>query len=90
MPANPTYDAEMVAEVLKQTGFEKVTLLENLDKDAVVGALRNFVLEAEKADWAVIYYAGHGMGVGAATTRLAQLGNEPAHAVRPPSGVPSG
>lgn len=62
--ANPAHDAEMVAAILKRTGFEKVTLLEDLDKDAMVGALRNFSIEAEKADWAVIYYAGHGMEVG--------------------------
>ena len=62
--ANPAHDAEMVAAILKRTGFEKVTLLEDLDKDAMVGALRNFAIEAEKADWAVIYYAGHGMEVG--------------------------
>jgi uncharacterized caspase-like protein len=61
---NPVHDAEMVARVLKRTGFEKATLVEDVDKDAMVGALRNFAIEAEKADWAVIYYAGHGMEVG--------------------------
>jgi uncharacterized caspase-like protein len=30
----------------------------------MVDSLRNFANEAEKSDWAVVYYAGHGMEVG--------------------------
>ena len=36
----------------------------NLRKDALVSALRDFAARAETADWAVVYYAGHGMEVG--------------------------
>jgi tetratricopeptide (TPR) repeat protein len=61
---NPTHDAEMVAEVLKRVGFEDVTLLEDLNKAAMVDVLRNFATKANKADWAVVYYAGHGMEIG--------------------------
>jgi tetratricopeptide (TPR) repeat protein len=61
---NPERDANLVADVLKRTGFESVTLLTNLRKDALVGALRNFAAHAETADWAIVYYAGHGMEVG--------------------------
>jgi uncharacterized caspase-like protein len=39
-------------------------MLTNLKKDAMVIALRNFAALTETADWAVIYYAGHGMEVG--------------------------
>ena len=39
-------------------------MLTDLRKDALVGALRNFAARAETADWAVVYYAGHGMEVG--------------------------
>jgi uncharacterized caspase-like protein len=39
-------------------------LLTDLRKDALVGALRDFAARAEAADWAVVYYAGHGMEVG--------------------------
>jgi len=49
---------------LKRTGFKSVTLLTNLRKDALVSALRDFAARAETADWAVVYYAGHGMEVG--------------------------
>ncbi|MBR0777503.1 tetratricopeptide repeat protein [Bradyrhizobium diazoefficiens] len=61
---NPERDARLVAGVLNRIGFTSVTLLTNLRKDALVGALRDFAALAEKADWAAIYYAGHGMEVG--------------------------
>jgi uncharacterized caspase-like protein len=61
---NPERDANLVADALKRTGFETVTLLTNLRKDALVNALRDFAARAETADWAVVYYAGHGMEVG--------------------------
>ncbi|MHB0772227.1 caspase family protein [Bradyrhizobium sp. 5.13L] len=61
---NPVRDASLVADVLKLTGFESVTLLTNLRRDALVSALREFAARAETADWAVVYYAGHGMEVG--------------------------
>jgi uncharacterized caspase-like protein len=61
---NPERDAKLVADVLKRTGFKSVTMLTDLKKDALVSALRNFAALAETADWAMIYYAGHGMEVG--------------------------
>jgi len=61
---NPVRDASLVADVLRRTGFETVTLLTDLRKDALVSALRDFAALAETADWAVVYYAGHGMEVG--------------------------
>jgi Flp pilus assembly protein TadD len=61
---NPERDATFVAETLKRTGFESVTVLINLRKEALITALRNFATQAESADWAVVYYAGHGMEVG--------------------------
>ncbi|RTM10829.1 MAG: tetratricopeptide repeat protein [Bradyrhizobiaceae bacterium] len=61
---NPVRDASLVADVLRLTGFEAVTLLTDLRKDALVNALREFAARAETADWAVVYYAGHGMEVG--------------------------
>jgi len=60
---NPVRDATLVADVLKRTGFDSVTLLTNLRKDVLVAALRNFAARAQAADWAVVYYAGHGMEV---------------------------
>lgn len=62
--ANPARDAALVAETLKLTGFDSVTLLTDLRKDALTAALRDFARQAEIADWAMVYYAGHGMEVG--------------------------
>jgi tetratricopeptide (TPR) repeat protein len=62
--ANPQRDATLVAETLKLTGFTSVTLHTDLRKDALTAALRDFSRQAESADWAVVYYAGHGMEVG--------------------------
>lgn len=61
--ANPKRDAESVAATLKQVGFETVTLAVDLGRDQLLQALRTFAIQAEKSDWAVIYYAGHGMEV---------------------------
>jgi tetratricopeptide (TPR) repeat protein len=61
---NPVRDASLVADVLKRTGFETVISLTDLRKDDLVSALRDFAARAETADWAVVYYAGHGMEVG--------------------------
>ncbi|WP_398475847.1 caspase family protein [Tardiphaga sp.] len=61
---NPRRDAALVADTLKKTGFSTVTVLTDLRKDALMTALREFAVQAEAADWAVVYYAGHGMEVG--------------------------
>src|SRR6185503_5097313 len=42
-------------------GFEKVTLKLDLDGQSLRTALAEFTDEASRADWAVIYYAGHGI-----------------------------
>jgi hypothetical protein len=60
---NPECDAKVVADILKRVGFETVTLQTNLEKEALVAALRSFAKQAETADWALVYYAGHGMEV---------------------------
>jgi uncharacterized caspase-like protein len=38
-------------------------LQSNLTRDQLLDALRAFAAEAEKADWAVIYFAGHGLEI---------------------------
>jgi uncharacterized caspase-like protein len=59
--ANPSRDAEAVAAALRQADFRTVTLRSDLGRDQLIDALRAFAAEAEDADWAVIYYAGHGI-----------------------------
>jgi tetratricopeptide (TPR) repeat protein len=62
--ANPKGDAEAIGAALTAVGFESVTVRHDLDRRKLLATLREFELQAEKADWAVIYYAGHGIEIG--------------------------
>lgn len=61
---NPQRDATMVADALKRTGFAEVTLQIDLSREALASALQKFARSASTADWAVVYFAGHGMEIG--------------------------
>ena len=61
--ANPKRDAEAIAASLRAVGFEEVTLVSDSDRGRLLDTLKTFANNAEKADWAVVYYAGHGMEV---------------------------
>ena len=58
---NPRADAEAIAAALKAEGFAKVVLLADASRADMVKTLRAFGDEADKADWAMVYYAVHGM-----------------------------
>jgi uncharacterized caspase-like protein len=60
---NPKRDAEAVAAALRQAGFETVELAMDLDRDAMAKALRSFREQADRADWALVYFAGHGIEI---------------------------
>jgi hypothetical protein len=62
--ANPRNDATSIAEALRRTGFTTVDLQLDLGREQLISVLRAFARHAEAADWAVVYYAGHGMEVG--------------------------
>jgi tetratricopeptide (TPR) repeat protein len=61
---NPQHDAEAISDVLKRVGFANVTLVKDASRETLVNALRAFADEAEKSEWAVVYYAGHGIEIG--------------------------
>jgi tetratricopeptide (TPR) repeat protein len=61
---NPPRDAKLVAAALKDVGFQTVTLSNDLTRDKFFETLRAFATDAETADWAVVYYAGHGFEIG--------------------------
>jgi len=61
---NPPRDARLVAGALRDIGFQTVTLTGDLTRDKFFDALHDFASEAEKSDWAVVYYAGHGFEIG--------------------------
>jgi tetratricopeptide (TPR) repeat protein len=62
--ANPPRDAKLIASTFRQLGFATVTLVPDLTRDKFFATLHEFGMEAERADWAVVYYAGHGMEIG--------------------------
>ena len=62
--ANPQKDAEAIAASLRNIGFESVTTVNNATREKLVESLSIFAKEAAKADWAMVYYAGHGLEVG--------------------------
>jgi tetratricopeptide (TPR) repeat protein len=57
---NPTRDVAAVAAQLKKIGFEVIDRYD-LDEKAMRSALREFESKVAGADWALVYYAGHGM-----------------------------
>ncbi len=61
---NPPRDARLIAAALKDLGFQTVTVANDLTRDKFFEVLHDFAGEAEKADWAVVYYAGHGFEIG--------------------------
>ncbi len=60
---NPAGDARAMADAFRELGFSQVTLELDLGRDALASALRSFGDQALTADWAVIYFAGHGFEV---------------------------
>ncbi|UPK02861.1 caspase family protein [Bradyrhizobium sp. 170] len=62
--ANPPHDAKLIASTFRELGFATVTVAPDLSRDKFFATLHEFGMEAEKADWAVVYYAGHGMEIG--------------------------
>jgi tetratricopeptide (TPR) repeat protein len=61
---NPNNDAKGIAKELKTAGFTSVRVVTDATRESMVKALRDFQAEADTADWAVVYYAGHGMEIG--------------------------
>ncbi len=61
---NPLRDAKAVAAALREAGFAEVTEGYDLTKPQFDAALKRFGDAASGADWALVYFAGHGIGVG--------------------------
>ena len=61
---NPPADAASVSAALRDAGFQTVTVKTDLSQQATLTALREFSKLADAADWAVVYYAGHGIEFG--------------------------
>jgi len=61
--ANPARDADTMAASFRSAGFKTVQLRNDLTREKLTDALQDFAAEADKADWAVVYFAGHGLEV---------------------------
>jgi tetratricopeptide (TPR) repeat protein len=63
---NPANDAKLLAASLRQAGFTEVREVFDADLSTLGKALKDFGDLAVGSDWAVIYFAGHGIEVGGA------------------------
>ena len=61
--ANTVADAVGLAQLFRKAGFETVILRKDLGVMDFRRAVREFLLTAEGADVAVVYYAGHGIEI---------------------------
>src|SRR5450631_467488 len=76
---NTTNDARAIAEVLKADGFTSVRIILDMTRASMIASLNDFQREADTSDWAVVYYAGHGMEVSGANYLVpidAKLGDD--------------
>ena len=61
---NPSRDANAVAKMFRDAGFDTVDTLINVGNLEFKRAIRKFETVADQADIAVVYYAGHGLEIG--------------------------
>lgn len=61
---NPQSDATAVSSAFRAAGFQTVLMKTDLTQQAMLASLREFASVADTADWAVVYYAGHGIEFG--------------------------
>jgi uncharacterized caspase-like protein len=61
--ANPTNDADAVADLFTKAGFDSVDRRRDLGVVEFKRAVREFVDRAASADVAVVYYSGHGLEI---------------------------
>jgi tetratricopeptide (TPR) repeat protein len=67
---NPVHDADAMAKAFRGLGFTEVTEVRDPDRPTLEKAIKAFGDETGQADWAVVFYAGHGMAVDGRTFLL--------------------
>jgi tetratricopeptide (TPR) repeat protein len=58
---NPRNDARAIGASLQNIGFDNVAIVIDATREKLLDALRSFADDARNADWAMVYYAGHGV-----------------------------
>lgn len=61
---NPSRDANSVAKMFRDAGFDTVDIQVNVGNLEFKRAIRKFETTADQADIAVVFYAGHGLEIG--------------------------
>src|SRR6266850_5843248 len=61
---NPSRDAISVGQMFRDAGFNNVDVIVNATNLEFKRAIRKFEIDADQADIAVIFYAGHGPEIG--------------------------
>jgi tetratricopeptide (TPR) repeat protein len=61
--ANPKADAAMIGRALRNAGFNTY-VVNDLTHAGMIQALNDFSDRAAAADWAIVYFAGHGLEIG--------------------------
>jgi len=61
---NPSRDAISVGQMFRDAGFNNVDVIVNATNLEFKRAIRKFEIDADQADIAVIFYAGHGLEIG--------------------------
>ena len=64
---NPKNDARAMSAVLRRLDFGIVTEHYDLNREAMFRAIKEFGDRAEGAEWAVVFYAGHGLEMSGTT-----------------------
>jgi len=60
---NPAADARAIAQMFRDAGFDSVDLKTDLGNAEFRRAVRDFTLQANQADVAIIYFSGHGLAL---------------------------
>jgi hypothetical protein len=61
---NPSRDAISVGQMFRDAGFDSVDVIVNASNLEFKRAVRKFEVDADQADIAVVFYAGHGLEIG--------------------------
>jgi hypothetical protein len=61
---NPSRDAISVGQMFRDAGFDNVDVIVNASNLEFKRAVRKFEVDADQADIAVVFYAGHGLEIG--------------------------
>jgi tetratricopeptide (TPR) repeat protein len=60
---NPPNDVSTIATALRGVGFDQVTVRTETTREELLKAIGQFSRDADFADWALVYFSGHGIQI---------------------------